>query len=159
MHRWRLQGRCGESGEAYAFMPPRSLKGRKDGNQRRDTYSTPCDARWQSRWMSISRLCIRWWRGRLSLRRHWEFTMFVGSAKNQDLHRTLVDYGEFHYNSSFQSHAYHAFPAWRDFRHAVKQVWPKTFTIMFHISVKMLHRCEIVTHNHSQYVIPGDIST
>ena len=34
---------------------------------------------------------------------------------------------------------YYGFWAWRAFCHAVKQVGPKSFAIMFHISVKMLH--------------------
>ena len=93
------------------------------------------------------RVSTRCWKGQVSLKRpcrnpecSWEAPLPKISTGSSSIT------GEFHYTFSFQSHAYHTFLVWRYFRLAVNQVWPKPFTIMFHIGVKMLH---IITHNTS----------
>jgi hypothetical protein len=82
-----------------------------------------------------------------------ESRMFVGSATTQDLHRALVDYGwvslYFFISIACVSHI----SSMKVFSSCSKSGLTKTF----HNHVP--HRCENVTHNHSQYVIPGDIST
>ena len=79
--------------------------------------------------------------------------MFVGSATSQDLHRALVDYGRvslyFFISIACVSHI----SSMKVFSSCSKSGLTKTF----HNHVP--HRCENVAHNHSQYVIPGDIST
>ena len=148
---WGLQGRCGESGEAYAFMPPRCLadpsrEERAEGTAdlQGPTTVLPMLRRHHQDGCAQDGEGYPWiWEG--AERGHEVRWRWKENRPPKGPSRLRVSFIiTFHFNR---------ISSMKGFSSRSKTGLTKTF----HNHVP--HKCEIVTHNHSQYVIPGDIST